>query len=145
MNEVTFTGRAMADPEVRFTSSGTTVVSLPLAVNRYYQKKDGERVETMTRYSVTCWRELGDNVAETVRKGMEIVVQGYLEMEQWNDRDGNTRTTPKLTASDVAVSLRRARADVTKVRAAGSEEGAPPRSAPDEGHFGAAPKVDTPF
>lgn len=146
MNTVTFTGNTMDEPEFRVTQSGRTVASFPLAVNRSYTKQDGTKVENMTKYQVSVWGQPAENVAESVGKGARVVVQGYLEMENWTDRDGNTRTTPRITASEVALSLRYAK--VGQVTKSSSQAARPSGQTPDADHFGSAPKVndeDIPF
>lgn len=148
MNEVVFVGNTMNDPELRFTGSGRAVANFALAVNRAYTKASGEKVETMTKYQVSVWGDQAENIAESVPKGARVMVSGYLDMEDWTDRDGNTRTTARITASEVAMSLRWARVgQLTKVRGTGGTAGAPATTAdPDGGHFGTPPSdADIPF
>lgn len=136
----------MNDPELRFTGSGRAVANFALAVNRSYTKADGSKVESMTKYQVSVWGDQAENVAESLQKGSRVMVTGYLDMEDWTDRDGNTRTTARITASEVAASLRWARIQgLSKVR--GGNSGAPAAGpAPDAGHFGTPPAgEDTPF
>jgi single-strand DNA-binding protein len=146
MNDVTFVGNTMGEPELRFTASGRPVVNLPLAVNRSYTKASGEKVETMTKYQVSVWGDQAENIAESVPKGARVIVTGYLEMEDWVDRDGNTRTTPRITASEVALSLRWARVGQVSKVSGGSGGASAPSAAPDQGHFGTPPSAaDIPF
>jgi single-strand DNA-binding protein len=149
LNEVTLTGNLTNDPELRFTPSGTAVANFGFAVNRQYTDKNGNKVEKPTYYQVSVWREMAENVANTLRKGNRAMIQGYLEMEDWTDREGNKRTSVRITANEVAASLRWATAQVSRT-ASTSAPGAPAPSdtyAADQGHFGAPAPAggDEPF
>jgi single-strand DNA-binding protein len=112
-NTVTLVGNVTRDPEVRHTNSGATVAQFGLAVNRRYQK-DNEWVEDTSFFDVTSWTDLATNVAESVTKGMRVVVFGRLNQQTWETDEGDKRSRVEIVADDVAPSLRWATAAVTK-------------------------------
>ena len=113
---VTIVGNLTGDPELRYVSSGTpvasfTVASTPRTLNRQTnQWEDGEAM--FVRCSV--WREYGENVAESLTKGMRVVVTGRLTVRSY-EYNGQQRTSIEMQVDEVGPSLRYARAQVTKV------------------------------
>lgn len=112
---VTIVGNAVVDPDLRFTPSGAAVAkfriaSTPRTFDRQTNEwKDGESLFL----TVNCWRQLGENVAATVQRGMRVVVQGRLSQRSY-DKDGEKRTVYEIEADEVAPSLRNATATVAK-------------------------------
>jgi single-strand DNA-binding protein len=148
LNDVTFIGNLTNDPELRFTPGGRAVANFGFAVNRSYTDKAGNKVEKPTYFQVSVWGDMAENVANSLRKGNRALIQGYLETEDWNDREGNKRTTVRITANEVAPSLRWATAQVTRTGSPSSAPGAPTPPdayATDQGHFGAPADGDEPF
>ena len=95
LNHITLMGRLVADPELRRTGSGVAVTTFRIAVDRDFAPKDGgERKADF----ITCvaWRQTGEFISKYFAKGRMIVVDGRLEMRDWNDRDGNKRTTAEV-------------------------------------------------
>ena len=113
---ITIVGNLTADPELRYVSSGTpvasfTVASTPRSLNRQTnQWEDGEAM--FVRCSV--WREYGENVAESLTKGMRVVVTGRLTVRSY-EYNGQQRTSIEMQVDEVGPSLRYARAQVVKV------------------------------
>lgn len=103
-------GNLTADPEVRVTPSGATLLSFTVAENSGYRNAAGEYVEHPTIFwPVTAWGEdMARNAAETVRKGDRVVVLGETLLSEWEDKTtGDKRSRIELRAREVAVSLRR--------------------------------------
>lgn len=116
-NTVTQIGNVTRDPELRYTEKGDAVLTLGVAVdNGYYNRDDKEWVEKPSFFDVVCWRELAENVAETIEKGTRVVVVGHLEQRSWQNDEGENRYKVEIAAEDVAPSLRFAKAEVTKVK-----------------------------
>lgn len=113
-NSVTVVGNVTRDPELRFTPSGAAVATFGLAWNRRSQNARGETEEQVSFFDVTCWRQLAENVAESVSKGTRVVVYGRLEQRSWETPDGDRRSKVEIIADDVAPSLRWATADITR-------------------------------
>ncbi len=115
---ITVVGNLTADPELRFTPGGQalanfTVASTPRTLNRQTQQwEDGEAL--FLRCSV--WREQAESVAESLTRGMRVIVTGRLGQRSWDDKDGNKRTSVELTVDEVGPSLRWAQATVTRAQ-----------------------------
>lgn len=122
---ITIIGNLTADPELRFTPSGAavadfTVASTPRSFDRASNEwKDGETL--FMRCSV--WREAAENVAESLRKGMRVIVQGRLTQRSYETREGERRTVVELQVDEVGPSLRRAKAQVTRQQALAGGQG----------------------
>ena len=106
VNNITILGNITRDPELRFTPSGTAVVSFGLAVNRSIQnKKSGEWQTEVDFFNVTAWFKLAENCAESLSKGDRVLVSGRLSQDSWEDKEGQKRSTVKVIASVVAPSM----------------------------------------
>ena len=113
---ITVVGNLTSDPELRFTPNGAavanfTVASTPRIFDRQANEfKDGETL--FLRCSV--WREMGENVAESLQRGTRVIVQGRLKSRSFETKEGEKRTVMELDVDEVGPSLRRATAQVTK-------------------------------
>ncbi|MET7610653.1 single-stranded DNA-binding protein [Streptomyces seoulensis] len=113
---ITVVGNLVDDPELRFTPSGAAVAkfrvaSTPRTFDRQTNEwKDGESL------FLTCsvWRQAAENVAESLQRGMRVIVQGRLKQRSYEDREGVKRTVYELDVEEVGPSLRNATAKVTK-------------------------------
>lgn len=110
---VTLVGTLGRDPEIRFTAGGRAVANFSIAVNRRYQQ-NGEWQEQTSWFNVTCWADLAENVAASLVKGSRAIVAGRLEQREWEDKEGNKRTTVEIVADEVGPSLRWATAQVDR-------------------------------
>lgn len=99
MNKVTLIGNVTHDPELMETSSKVSVCRFSLAVNRSYTGADGDRKTDF--FHVVAWRGLGDTVARFVHKGDKVAVSGSIETDNYEDSNGNKRTSFDVVASDV--------------------------------------------
>ena len=115
-NTVTIVGNVTRDPELRYLTSGTALASFGVAWNNRYKNNAGEQVEDTSFFDVTCWRDLADNVAESIRKGDRVIVFGRLDQRSWETQDGDKRSKVEIVADEVAPSLRWATAKVEKIR-----------------------------
>lgn len=114
-NNATLTGTATRDPELRFTASGQATCTFGLAVNRRWQNKQtNEWEEAVSFFNIVAWRELAENVSESVRKGTRVVATGRLEQRSWETADGEKKSVIDLVADDIGPSLRWASCQVTK-------------------------------
>lgn len=113
---ITVTGNLTDDPELRFTPSGHavanfSVASTPTAFNK--QTNEWEDQETLfLRCSI--WRAAAENVAESLQKGMRVIVQGKLKQRSYETREGEKRTTFELDVMEIGPSLQFATAKVTR-------------------------------
>ncbi len=115
-NTVTIVGNVTRDPELRFTNSGMAVASFGVAINngrrnqQTGQWEDGEP----SFFDISCFREMADNVAESVQKGTRVVVTGRLNQRSWQTDNGEKRSKVEIVADEVAPSLRWATASVQR-------------------------------
>ena len=113
---VTVIGNLTADPELRWTQSGAAVADFTVASTpRTYDRNAGEWRDGDTLFMrCSVWRETAENVAESLRKGMRVIVQGRLTQRSYDTPQGERRTVVELQVDEVGPSLRRARAQVTR-------------------------------
>ena len=111
-NNVNLVGNLVADPELRFTKGGTAVADLRMAVKRRW-KKDGEWQEESSFFDVSVWSGMAEHVAESLTKGLRVVVMGRIEEQRWEDKETKEpRRKVVIVADEVAPSLRWATAEV---------------------------------
>lgn len=132
-NTVTLVGNITRDPELRYTAGGQATSTFGLAVNRRWQNRQTQEwEERVSFFNVVCWREMAENVAESLAKGARVVVTGRLEQRTWETENGEKRSVVEITADDVGPSLRWATAQVTRnERRSDFGGGAAARPAPD--------------
>ena len=112
-NYTTLTGNLTREPEIRYTREGHASTLLGLAVNRRFENKETREWEESTSFfDVVCWRELAENAALTLAKGMRVIVTGRMEQRSWETEDGERRSKVEVVAEEVGPSLRFATADV---------------------------------
>jgi len=123
-SSITLVGNITRDPELRFTPSGQANARLGVAVNRRWQDRNsGEWQEATSFFDVICWRELAENVSESLKRGARVIVTGRLEQRTW-EQEGNKRSVVEIIADEVAPSLRWATAKVEKTeRRSGGDQG----------------------
>ncbi|MFF2731843.1 single-stranded DNA-binding protein [Streptomyces sp. NPDC058008] len=120
---VTIIGNLVDDPELRFTPGGAAVAkfrvaSTPRVFDRQTNEwKDGEGLFL----SCSVWREAAEHVAESLTRGMRVIVQGRLKQRSYEDREGVKRTVYELGVEEVGPSLKSATAKVTRVKGKGGQ------------------------
>jgi single-strand DNA-binding protein len=133
---ITLVGNLVDDPELRFTPSGAAVANFRLASTpRTYDRQSGEWKDGETLF-LTCnvWRQAAENVAESLQRGMRVVVQGRLKQRSYETREGERRTVYEVEVDEVGPSLRNATAKVTKTtRSQGGFGGDDPWQTPQGG------------
>jgi single-strand DNA-binding protein len=130
-NSVTLVGNITRDPELRFTPSGQATASFGLAVNRRWQNRQTQEWEEVTSFfDIVCWREMAENVSESLTRGARVVVTGRLEQRSWETQEGEKRSKVEVVADELGPSLRWASAQVTKNerRGGGGDDGGGSRS-----------------
>jgi single-strand DNA-binding protein len=112
---VTIVGNLTRDPELRFTPAGAPVTTFGVAVNRRWQNRDSQQWEESTSFfNVTCWRDLAQNVSESLEKGSRVLVSGRLDQRSWETQEGERRSVVEIVADEVGPSLRWATATVNR-------------------------------
>jgi single-strand DNA-binding protein len=100
MSYITLVGN-IGEPALRITATGKSMMTFGLAVNR----KVGEEDKT-TWFNIKCWGELAENLAEEIGKGDRLIVSGFIENEEYTDKDGNERKSTVVVANEAGKSLR---------------------------------------
>ncbi len=119
-NVVTLVGNITDDPELRFTPSGAPVANFTVAVNRRSRNQDGTWNDKLDGFfRCNCWRDMAENVAESLQKGTRVVVVGRLQQRSWEDQDGNKRSAFEVQVDEVGPSLRWSTAKIEKTQRSG--------------------------
>ena len=115
-NTVTLVGNLTDDPELRFTAQGASVANFRIAVSKRIRDpqtnewKDGDT----SFFRVNVWRQLAENVAESLTRGTRVIVTGTLKMRQWETQEGEKRSVVEVEATEVGPSLKWATAKMEK-------------------------------
>jgi single-strand DNA-binding protein len=120
---ITIVGNLVDDPELRFTPSGAAVAKFRIASTpRYMDKQTNEWKDGESLFlSCNVWRQAAENVAETLQRGMRVIVSGRLKQRSYETKEGEKRTVYEIEVDEVGPSLRSATAKVVKTqRGAGS-------------------------
>src|SRR5580704_1794306 len=122
---ITIVGNLVADPELRFTSSGQPVATFRVASTPRIRDaatnewKDGDSLFL----SCNVWRQAAENVAESLQRGMRVIVSGRLRQRNYETKEGEKRTVYEVEVDDVGPSLRNASAKVTRAQRSGGGYG----------------------
>jgi single-strand DNA-binding protein len=122
---ITLVGNLVDDPELRFTPSGAAVAKFRLASTpRTYDRQSGEWKDGESLF-LTCnvWRQAAENVAESLQRGMRVIVQGRLKQRSYETREGEKRTVYEVEVDELGPSLRSATAKVNKTTRSGAGGG----------------------
>ena len=114
---ITIIGNLTGDPELRFTPSGAAVASFTVASSsRVMDKQTNEWKDGDTTFlRCNVWRQYAENVAESLQRGMRVIVNGRLKQRSYETKEGEKRTVYEVEVDDVGPALRYATAKVTKV------------------------------
>jgi single-strand DNA-binding protein len=118
---ITIIGNLTNDPELRFTPSGAAVASFTVASSsRVLDKQTNEWKDGDTTFlRCNVWRQYAENVAESLQRGMRVIVNGRLKQRSYETKEGEKRTVYEIEVDDVGPALRYATAKVTKVSRGG--------------------------
>jgi len=101
-NKVILVGNLTRDPELRYTPKGTAVAKIGLAVNRVWTTDTGEKKEEVTFVDIDMFGRTAENVAQYMRKGRQLLVEGRLRLDQWDDKQtGQKRSKLGVVAESV--------------------------------------------
>jgi single-strand DNA-binding protein len=111
----TITGNLTREPEIRYTKEGPATTQLGVAVNRRWQDRTTQEWQEATAFfDVVCWRDLAENVALSLSKGMRVIVIGRLDQRSWETEEGEHRSKVEITADEIGPSLLFATTDVQR-------------------------------
>ena len=114
-SNLTIVGNLTKDPELRFTPAGQATATFGVAVNRRWQNHQTNAwEETTSFFDVVAWGTLAENLADSLRRGDRVVVEGRLDQRSWENNQGEKRSKIEITANEVAPSLRWATVEITK-------------------------------
>ncbi len=101
LNKVFLMGNLTADPELRYTPSGTAVADLGLAVNSRFTSKDGEKREETLFVDVVVWQKQAENCCQYLSKGRPVMIEGRLKLDTWENQQGEKRSKIRVVANNV--------------------------------------------
>jgi single-strand DNA-binding protein len=113
MNRVFLAGNLTRDPELKQTGSGLSVADLGLAVNERYKNRNGEQVERVCFADIVVWGRQAETCTQYLAKGAAVLVEGSLQLDRWENADGQPRSKMRVRANRVQFIGGRARADAT--------------------------------
>jgi single-strand DNA-binding protein len=140
---ITMIGNLVNDPELRFTPSGAAVAKFTVASTPRYLDKNTNEWKDGDSLFLNCqiWRQAAENVAESLTRGMRVIVSGRLRQRSYETKEGEKRTVFEVEVDEVGPSLRNAIAKVTKTNRGGSSNfaGGSESSAGQDDPWAAAP------
>lgn len=130
-NKIILVGNLGRDPELRYTPQGTPVCSFTMATNERRRDRAGESQDVTTWFRVTLWGRQAETASQYLTKGRPLYVEGRLRVEEWTDREGRSRYTLEVHATDMQF-IGGARSQETgspsETAGSSSEPGEPPAS-----------------
>ncbi|GGO88728.1 hypothetical protein GCM10011584_16430 [Nocardioides phosphati] len=144
---ITVVGNLVDDPELRFTPSGAAVANFRIASTpRTFDRQSNEWKDGDALFlSCSVWRQAAENVAESLQRGMRVVVQGRLKSRTYEDREGQKRTVFEIEVEEVGPSLKYATAKVSRATRQGGGGGGFGGGAPQGGPAGGGAPADDPW
>ncbi len=140
VNKVILIGRLGADPEVKYTNSGTAVARLSLATSdQWKDRESGEKKERTEWHRVVVWNKLAELCGQYLTKGRQVYLEGSLQTRSWEDKDGNKRYTTEIRAQTVQC------LGSTAGDHAGTQDPPVPATGQDGGGTGTTPQNEDPF
>jgi single-strand DNA-binding protein len=100
-NKITIVGNLGRDPELRYTPQGTPVCTFTMATNDRRKDKNGEMQDQTTWFRITLWNRQAETASQYLHKGKSVYIEGRLRVDEYTDRDGKSRYTLEVTATDM--------------------------------------------
>lgn len=119
LNKVLLIGNLTRDPEMRYTNSGTPVVTFGLATNKSWKDTNGEVKELAEFHNVVAWNKMAEICQQLLAKGMKVYIEGSLNTRSWQGEDGSTRYKTEVRVTDMIL------LDSKGKQGAGNDEEAP--------------------
>lgn len=101
LNKVQLIGNLTKDPELKYTPTGTAVVTFSVATNRQWTTDQGEKKDEADFHRCVAWNKLAEICANLLKKGRKVYVEGRLQNRSWQGQDGQTRYTTEVVISDM--------------------------------------------
>ncbi|MEE9614365.1 MAG: single-stranded DNA-binding protein [Thermodesulfobacteriota bacterium] len=122
VNKAILVGNLGADPEIRYTPSGTAVVNFRIATSENWKDKEGQKQERTEWHRIVAFGKLAEICGEYLSKGKQVYLEGRIQTRQWDDRDGNKRYTTEVVANQMQM-LGRVGDAPAKMPSSGSSSG----------------------
>ncbi|VAW34449.1 Single-stranded DNA-binding protein [hydrothermal vent metagenome] len=126
INKVILIGNLGADPEIRYTQSGTPVVNFRIATTERWKDKDGQQQEQTEWHNIVAWKRLAEICGEYLAKGSKVYIEGKLQTRKWQDQNGNDRYTTEIIAKDMKMLSPRGTTDNSNQGGGGDYQDLPP-------------------
>lgn len=101
LNRVLLIGNLTRDPEMRYTNSGTPVVTFGMATNKSWKDSEGETKELAEFHNLVAWNKMAEICQQLLAKGMKIYVDGSLNTRSWEAEDGSTKYKTEVRVNDM--------------------------------------------
>jgi len=141
VNKVILVGRLGRDPETRYTGSGQAVANFSVATDESYKDRNGERQKRTEWHRITAWGKLAEICQQYLKKGTMVYIEGRIQSREWQDKEGQKRTSFDIVAN--TMKMLSSRGDAAAAAGAGGMGGGASRggddfdqSAPAEESFG---------
>jgi single-strand DNA-binding protein len=138
VNKVMLVGNLGRDPETRYTGGGQAVANFSVATSETYKDKNGERQKRTEWHKIVVWGKLAEIAQQYLKKGSLVFIEGRIQSREWQDKEGQKRTSFEIVASNFRMLGSRAEG-----AAAGGGGGAAARSGGDDMESHAAPADDS--
>ena len=103
VNKVILVGRLGKDPELKYTQGGTPVVRFSLATDETWKDQSGEKQQRTEWHNVVAWRKLAEICGQYLNKGKLVYIEGKVQTRNWEDKDGNKRSTTEIVADNMVM------------------------------------------
>lgn len=103
VNKVILVGRLGKDPEVKYTQGGTAVARFSLATDEVWKDQSGEKQQKTEWHNIVAWTKLAEICGQYLAKGRLVYIEGRLQTRNWEDKDGNKRTTTEIRADNMVM------------------------------------------
>jgi len=107
VNKVILVGNLGRDPEIRYTQQGTAVANFSLATTNRFKNRSGEMEERTEWHRIVAWDKLAEICGQYLAKGRQVYIEGRLQTRDWEDKDGNKRSTTEVVAQTMQMLGRR--------------------------------------
>jgi len=108
VNKVILVGRLGRDPETRYTGSGQAVANFTMATDETYKDRNGERQKRTEWHRITAWGKLAEICQQYLKKGTMVYIEGRIQSREWQDKEGQKRTSYDIVANTMKMLSSRA-------------------------------------
>ena len=130
VNKVILIGRLGRDPEIKYTPSGAPVAKFSIATDEVFKDRSGEQQKRTEWHNIVAWNKLAEICGEYLTKGKQVYIEGSIRSRQWEDQQGNKRTSYEIVAREMR--MLGSKADSERAVAAATDRPASPAARPSE-------------